>query len=189
MNRAPHLELAKWYWARHLAPGDIAIDATCGNGYDTLFLAKTGSFLFSLDIQKAAVEKTKDLLSKNLKKEERKRVILCCLSHEDLRKLPCPEAPRLIVYNLGYLPGGDKRLTTKTETTLASVASALSILGKQGAISITCYPGHGEGRKEEEAILGLATSLPDCEWEVRHHRWINRPLSPSLLWIARFTHS
>lgn len=186
MQRFPHLDLAKSIWSRHLEVGDAAIDATCGNGHDTLFLAKFGlSSLFALDIQAAAIAKTRELLEEHLEEEELQRVVLCHLSHEDMRKVPIAQPPRLIVYNLGYLPGGDKNLTTQTASTLQSVASALSILGKRGAVSITCYPGHDEGKKEEEALLDFARTLPPHEWEVRHQRWLNRHRSPSLLWIAR----
>lgn len=189
-DRSPHLDLAKLFWKRQLVSGDTAIDATCGNGNDTLFLAKLPlSGLFALDIQPAAIEKTRELLAGHLNEEELKRVALCHMSHEDLRKVPCPIPPSLIVYNLGYLPGGDKSLTTKTESTLESIGSALSILGDAGAISITCYPGHAEGEKEENEILRMAESLPSSLWEVRHHRWMNRARSPSLLWIARLPNS
>jgi hypothetical protein len=184
MFPSPHLKLAKWLWERHLASGDTAIDATCGNGQDTLFLAKLPlSALFALDIQLAGLEKTRKLLAEGLTDEELRRVHLCHMPHDDLRKIPIERAPRLIVYNLGYLPGGDKSITTKTESTLASIGSALAILGNVGAVSITCYPGHDEGKKEEEAVLEMASSLPSARWEVRHHRWLNRRRSPSLLWI------
>ena len=185
MFRSPHLELAKLLWERHLALGDTAIDATCGNGQDTLFLAKLPlSALFALDIQLAGLEKTRKLLAGQLTGEELRRVHLCHMPHDNLRKVPkMPSAPRLIVYNLGYLPGGDKSITTKAESTLASIDSALSILGDAGAVSITCYPGHDEGEKEEDAVLEMASSLPSDRWEVRHHRWLNRHRSPSLLWI------
>jgi hypothetical protein len=185
---SPHLNLGKEYWERHLAPGDTAIDATCGNGHDTLFLAKMPlSALFALDIQPAAIVKTQELLAEHLTDEELRRVSFLNMSHEDLRKVPCPLLPRLIVYNLGYLPGSDKSITTMTESTLASIVSALSILGEGGAISVTCYPGHEEGKKEEDAILEWAASLPSNKWEVRHHRWLNRKRSASLLWISKKT--
>ena len=167
-------------------PGDAAIDATCGNGHDTLFLAKLPlSQIFALDIQPAAIENTRNLLAEHLKEEERKRVSLHQMSHVDLKKVPCREPPRLIVYNLGYLPGSDKSITTMTANTLASIESALKILSETGAVSITCYPGHDEGKKEEEAVLQLTAALSSKMWEIRHHRWLNRQHSPSLLWIAR----
>ena len=185
MTRSPHLDLAKWYWQRQIAPGDTAIDATCGNGHDTLFLAQLPlSFLLALDIQPAAIEKTRSLLALHLNDEELKRVSLREMSHDDLMKIACPP-PKLVVYNLGYLPGGDKSITTKTPSTMTSIASALSILGENGAISITCYPGHEEGKKEEDALLEFAGTLPSNQWEVRHHRWLNRLRSPNLIWIAR----
>jgi SAM-dependent methyltransferase len=184
MNRSPHLKVAKEYWKAHLLPGDTAIDATCGNGHDTLFLAELGlSALFALDIQPAAIEKTRRCLEGRLDAEALKRVFLHLGSHEDLGKLLLPLPPRLIVYNLGYLPGGDKAVTTTTESTLKSVSSALSILGEKGALSITCYPGHAEGEKEEAALFSWASGLSN-DWEVHAHRWINRPRSPSLIWIS-----
>ena len=167
-----HLQLSKWYWKNHLKEGDVAIDATCGNGHDTLFLANLGlSALFSLDIQPVDI---KDLNTNFLQ-----------MSHEDLSLVPTSKPPRLIVYNLGYLPGGDKSITTKTETTLASIQSAMDILAKDGAISITCYPGHEEGMRETKAVLDLVSKLPPKVWAVTHHLRPNRPTSPSLLWIAR----
>jgi len=183
--RSPHLELAKTYWRELLRPGDVAIDATCGNGQDTLFLAKLPlSSLFALDVQKSAIEKTEELLALHLDESERKRVSLHWMSHSNLKRVPSLLSPRLIVYNLGYLPGGDKTATTRTESTLESVASALEILIPGGAVSATCYPGHPEGEREEEALLALAAQLPADRWRVVHHRWLNRLRSPSFLWIA-----
>jgi hypothetical protein len=181
MSRSPHLDLVKNYWKELIHPGDVAIDATCGNGWDTLFLAKLPlSLLFAFDIQSAAIAKTRALLQKELTEEQYKRITLCCASHA---QFPMHLKPRLIVYNLGYLPGGNKELTTCTETTLSSVTSALSILQKNGAISITCYPGHKEGAKEEEALCRFVSLLSPTQWDVHHHRLKKEPQSPSLLWI------
>ncbi len=182
MQRSIHLQLAKVYWKKLLSPGDLAIDATAGNGKDALFLAELGCLLFALDVQATAIEKTQALLRE---KGVLDRATLLCMPHDDLRKVPCPKPPRLVVYNLGYLPGGDKSLTTKTVTTLASIASALKILAPDGALSITCYPGHPEGKREEEALFRWAASLSPDDWAVRIHRQEDRPLAPSLLWIAR----
>src|SRR3989344_2167298 len=183
MRSSPHLKLAKRYWEDLLSVGDVAIDATCGNGHDTLFLAKKPlSYLLAIDIQLAALESAKTLLKTHLSEEEQKRVIFTQASHEKLDQFHLPAPPRLIVYNLGFLPGGDTSVTTKTESTIASISSALSILAPLGAVSITCYPGHEEGKKEEEALLHFARSLSQTEWEVCFHRWINKPpLSPNLL--------
>ena len=186
---SPHLSLAKSYWKAHLKAGDIAIDATCGNGNDTLYLGQLllsdpSSAIFSFDIQPEAIHNTEILLRRHLSPDHFRRVLLHRRSHLELNAIPLPYSPRLIVYNLGYLPGGNKALTTQTETTLESVKLSLELLSDDGALSIMCYPGHEEGAREEKALLSFAEALPSKEWTVCHPRWITRPRSPSLLWIA-----
>jgi hypothetical protein len=189
-GHSPHLTLAKNYWRSHLKAGDIAIDATCGNGNDTLFLSQLllsdpSSAVFSFDIQPEAIHNTEILLRRHLSPDHFRRVLLHRRSHLELNAIPLPYSPRLIVYNLGYLPGGNKALTTKTESTIESVKLSLVLLADDGALSIMCYPGHEEGAKEEKALLSFSESLPSKDWSVCHHRWLNRPRSPSFLWISR----
>jgi len=185
---SPHLQLAKQYWTQHLKPGDAAIDATCGNGHDILFLSQLllnhpESMVIGLDIQSAAIANTDQLLQRSLSSEQLKRVLLHRLSHTEIDTIPLLLPPRLIVYNLGYLPGGDKSITTQTSSSLKSIETSLKMLAPDGALSITCYPGHGEGEKEEKALLSFAESLPSPKWSVCYHKWLNRPRSPSLIWI------
>jgi hypothetical protein len=181
MKFSPHLQMAKEQWKHFLKESDIAIDATCGNGHDTLFLSELCSVI-GLDIQGEAIEKTAQLLE-----EHGKKAILHRISHEKIDELPLPHPPRLIVYNLGYLPGGNKGMTTMVETTLASVKKGLELLAPNGALSITCYPGHDEGLKEEKALEEWASSLAQELWYVSHHKWLNRKRAPSLLWISAIT--
>jgi hypothetical protein len=190
----PHIVLAHNYWQNLLQKGDIAIDATCGNGFDSLFLAKIllekedCGKLFCFDIQEKAIENTKLLLQKNLSENSFHHIHFFQKSHEYLSIVQenFPEKPiRLIVYNLGYLPKGDKTLTTKTDTTLKSLQSALALLSSHGAISITCYPGHEEGAKEEKALLSYLSALKKDFWEICYHQWINKKASPTLLWIKK----
>lgn len=159
------------------------IDATVGNGHDTLFLAQLlagHGQLIGYDIQPAALEQTQKRLE-TLSPLERGVVILKLASHAHFEA----HDVKLIVYNLGYLPGGDKALTTQTNTTLLSLQNGLSILSQDGAISITCYPGHPEGAKEQEALIAFLQELPSNEWTVCHHVWINRPLSPTWILLQR----
>jgi len=188
--RSPHLTLSKTYWAAHLKPGDIAIDATCGNGNDTLFLGQTllsdpESSIFAFDVQPEAVHNTEQLLKKYLSHDHMQRVLLHRRSHLDLSAVPYPYSPRLIVFNLGYLPGGNKAITTKAETTLESVKMGMQLLADDGAISITCYPGHAEGALEEKALLSFVKELPPNRWTVCYHRWVSRPNAPTFLWIQQ----
>ncbi|MGB7979008.1 MAG: class I SAM-dependent methyltransferase [Chlamydiales bacterium] len=177
--RAPHLLLAKNYWKGLLKSSDWAIDSTCGNGYDTLFLAGICSVI-GIDIQRVAVQNTKALLEK-----EGRQALIYCLSHEAIDQIPLPSPPKLIVYNLGYLPGGEKSITTQTESTLSSLDKSLRLLAPGGALSVVCYPGHEEGLREEQAIGEWAARLPYAVGSACHHRWVNRTRAPSLFWIVK----
>ncbi len=188
MKRSVHLQLAQNYWKSFLKKGDIVIDATCGNGFDSIFLAKhiltkTEGFLFLYDIQKQAIANTRYLLENNLEKELLARALFFHKSHEDFEEVDC--SPHLIVYNLGYLPKSDKMTTTTCESTLKSLQKAFAILHARGAVSIMCYPGHEEGEKELAAVEKYLKTLDASKWEVCHHQWLNRKKSPVLFWITR----
>lgn len=174
-NVSPHLALARHYWQGHLQPSDLAIDATCGNGHDTLFLADLCSVV-ALDIQEAALQNTRALLE-----QHNKQAVLHLASHAKIDQIPLPSPPKLIVYNLGYLPRGDKTITTTLESTLESVNKGLSLLAPGGALSITCYPGHDEGMREEK---GLEKWIDGLRASTCHHKWVERPRAPSLIWIC-----
>lgn len=187
-HHSPHLILAQKYWKEHLRAGDVVVDATAGNGHDTLFLSQIvlshpEGKVYSFDIQIEALDKTKNLLLTKLPLDQFDRIILCNQSNETIHEIVSPQAPHLIVYNLGYLPGGDKTITTQTETTLMSIKSCLRLLSPGGALSITCYPGHEEGAREEKAIIEFLSSLSSKEWLVCHHQYLNRPRSPTFIWV------
>jgi SAM-dependent methyltransferase len=183
-----HLLLAQKYWKNLLKPIDNVIDATCGNGKDSLFLKKLicKGKLFCLDIQKKAIENTHILLKKE--NVDFKNIFLIKKSHEDFSYIP--KIPiKLIVYNLGYLPKSDKTITTKTKTTLKSIKNALNLIEKDGGISITCYPGHLEGQKEENALIYFLSTLNSKNLNICYHKWINKKNSPTLIWIKKLISS
>lgn len=144
---------------------DIAVDATLGNGYDTDFLSKNFSKVYSFDIQKCAINTYQ---SKNIN-----NVVLVNNSHEDFSKYINGKVD-CIVYNLGFLPGGDKNITTKCQSTLMSLESSLNIIDKGGLITIALYRGHEEGKKEESAVISFAQNLPKEKYGVMLHSFINR---------------
>jgi len=142
-----------------IAAGDFAIDATAGNGHDTVFLAKavgkTGKVL-AIDIQQLAIHSTAARLeSEGL----RERVTLQQGCHADLTKMAGAQSPRAIVFNLGYLPGGDHGLITRTDKTLKALAVASEILIPGGVLAVVCYPGHDGGDEEAEAVESFITSF------------------------------
>lgn len=185
-----HLDLAHHYWKQLIQSGDTVIDATCGNGHDILLLshltlADGKGHVVGFDIQESAIQKTTDLLRTNLQQEQFDCIQLIHGSHDLFPENIRSSSVRLVVYNLGYLPGGNKQITTRVETTLASVKRARDLLMPGGVISLTCYPGHAEGQVEEKALLELVASWEAKEWSCCHHRWVNRRSAPSLLLIQR----
>jgi hypothetical protein len=175
----PHIATVHALWKEHFKKGMTAIDATAGNGHDTLFLASLakehGGSVHALDIQREALLATQKRLEAHYLESF---VTLHLSCHSSF-----PVKAGLIVYNLGYLPSGDKNLTTKTSTTLSSLKSAIYNLEPSGLITITCYPGHPEGAVEEAALLESLKSLSSKDFCICHHRWINKPAHPSVLII------
>lgn len=173
-----HLDLAHSFWKRLLQPKDTAIDATFGNGHDTRFIQSCipEGKIYAMDIQESAIKNGKENFS---------NIYFFTQSHATFPKDIEKETVSLIVYNLGYLPGGDKSLTTTQESTLKSLQEALLLLKHGGLISITCYPGHPEGAEEEKALLEWSRSLDKHTWGVSYTQWNNRLNAPSLLLIQR----
>ncbi len=185
-----HRDLAHHYWSLCVEKGDTVIDATCGNGKDTLMLAKLAldlsqGSLFALDIQEIAIQKTGQLLEKNLSSDEYQHCHFVQGCHSVFPAEIKAETVKLVVYNLGYLPGGSDPLTTQFETTLTSIQKAMALVMWGGVISITCYPGHPEGKVEEDGILAFVAGLDPVEWSCCHHRWLNRRAAPSLFLLQK----
>lgn len=176
-----HIDLAHAYWERILEPGDWAIDATCGNGHDTLFLANHPHVegVIALDIQPAAIQSAKERVLHSSK------VHFFEQSHETFPTITTLHPIRLIVYNLGYLPKGNKAITTEVSSTLTSLRRALSLLSQGGLISLTCYPGHEEGKRELLAIEKFLHSLPMLEWDILKHTKPNKPIAPVLIVLKK----
>lgn len=176
------IKTAHRYWKEIVEPSDTVIDATLGNGKDALFLAPLCKTLIGIDIQQAAIASSKTILPFD-------NIQFILGSHAEFPGFIVPGSVKLIVYNLGYLPRGDKSVVTKTETTLQSLKNAQDLVMPGGMISITCYSGHEEGAKEEAAVLAFASSLNPEEWCTSQHRWLNRSRCPSLVLLAKGTRS
>lgn len=176
--------LAHELWRHLVLPHDLVIDATAGNGRDTLMLAQlvTEGKVIAFDIQEEAIMKTHQRLKEA---DLLHRVELYTQSHETFPLVLNIQSIRLIVYNLGYLPGSDKQIKTNATTSLLSLKAALPLIMPGGAISMTFYPGHNEGQEEQKILLNFVKELPPSEWMVTHIDWHNRSCAPSLLWIIR----
>ena len=89
-----------------------------------------------------------------------------------------------ICYNLGYLPGGNKNITTLAETSLKSIQLSLNLLSSNGIMAIAIYRGHNEGKEEENCILQYLRNLPKNKFGVMIHECINRSNTSPLLVIV-----
>lgn len=152
-------ELLHLLMKSEIAAGDFAIDATAGNGHDTVFLAQavgeTGKVL-AIDIQPKAIEST----TARLEREGlRDRVILRLGCHTELAGFAGGKRPSAVIFNLGYLPGGDHSVITRPENTLKALDAAAEILRPGGVFAVTCYPGHDGGDEEAAAAESFIASL------------------------------
>ncbi len=173
-----------FFIARSVRPGDTVVDATAGNGGDTVFLAGLvgpAGRVHAFDIQKTALDRA----GKRLKEEGlEERVRLHLASHARMAEY-IDRPVQGIMFNLGYLPGGDKEVITRPRETLGALASGLSLLGPGGLISITTYPGHPGGEEEEQGVAGWCAGLEPRRYTVFHLQVLNRLKPPPGLWLIR----
>eukprot|EP00752_Nemacystus_decipiens_P001247 g1246.t1 len=188
---ASHSHMAHLLWRQVAGPGDTVIDCTAGNGHDSLELAKTialkdglGS-LYIMDVQERALDATRERLRSELGEMALKRSTLINGNFRDMPPELEPMSVQLVVYNLGWLPGGDKSITTKLEDTLESIKAAKGLVNHGGMISVMLYRGHAEGKRESEAVREYAAGLAHSQWRVFVHERINRPDAPELLTVYR----
>ncbi|MFW6284820.1 MAG: class I SAM-dependent methyltransferase [Bacillota bacterium] len=165
---------------RVLDQSDTAIDATAGNGHDTLFLAQTVKHVHALDIQDDALKRTKERLDANTIRN----VTLHRLGHEHLITLDTPP-PKAIIFNLGYLPGGDRAITTKRLTSLEAIKQAIKMVLPSGMVAITLYPGHPEGKEEAKLIESYLRTLSAKSFTVLKYQIINTDHSPFSLIVQK----
>jgi len=164
MNRSrPLTTLVHELLAGALQPGDLAVDATAGNGHDTLYLAQQvspGGSVYAFDVQNRALDATAGkLYAAGL----RDLVSLCRTGHQNmLHRIPAAWLGRVtaITFNLGYLPGSDKQVTTGAGSTLAALEQSLALLKPGGVLSVLAYRGHAGGSDEAEAVQ---------DWLTAHH--------------------
>jgi hypothetical protein len=162
MQRISLVEIAHQRVAEVLTPGGIAIDATLGNGYDSVFLAgcvgQTGQ-VYGFDIQQQALNNTRQRLQE-AGLEECAHLFLACHSLL-LDFLPVAKRGQIqaIMFNLGYLPGADKTVITQEQTTVKALAAATELLAAPGVLTILAYPGHQGGEQELNAVNDFCTYL------------------------------
>lgn len=168
-----------------LRPGDIAIDATCGNGHDTRFMAElvgpTGEVL-ALDIQEKALQRTAEELARfpqvRYHNADHSEMLFDWYDRWDF--------VGAVMFNLGYLPGGDKSITTQPRTTVQGIRMALALLRFGGILTVIAYPGHAGGAEETEAVAKLLSELSPTEFTLQETRGEHdKPTSPRLFVVRK----
>ena len=176
------LDLHKKFILEHLKEGDIAVDFTMGNGHDTEFLSKTvgeSGHVYAFDIQESAVESTR----KNLEASGcPNNYTLIHDSHHNVKNY-VKEPIKAGMFNLGYLPGGDKSITTMRATTLPAIEAAIDLLGKDAILLIAVYPGHPEGDAEGKEITEYLSTLSRFKVCCTKVQIVNSATSPYFMMI------
>lgn len=173
------VEFSHWLMKRFLPEKAAVIDATAGRGKDTLFLSRllgNDSRIWAFDIQQKAVELTrKKLKEKGL---VHSGITVINDGHENIKDYVDRQIDGAI-FNLGYLPGENKDIITRPDTTLTAIRSCLSILKSKGLIVIVIYTGHPGGKDEKMEIINFSSALNCNQYNVLHYHFINQEKPPA----------
>lgn len=179
---AAHL-LAK----RAVTPGGLAIDATVGNGHDTLFLAQAvgpQGRVVGFDIQEEALDETRRRVRAEAPDASLR---LVHAGHETMENhLSESDFGTVdgVMFNLGYLPGGDHAVTTAPETTRQALDTSVDVIRPGGVITVVAYTGHDGGEAEARAVESWASALPDDAFRALSYHFVNQTSDPPRLYAV-----
>ena len=173
-------EVNKIFLDKIVQKGDIVIDATMGNGYDTIYLGNLvgeNGKVYAFDVQEEAIKSTKKKVERDNMTD---RVELILDGHQNLDKY-VKEEVSCVVFNLGYLPRAKHVVITKPDTTLEAIKKSLKLLKPNGIISIAAYIGHEGGLEEKNYICEYLDNLNQNEFNVLHMQFTNQINNPPQL--------
>ncbi|AND84913.1 methyltransferase domain-containing protein [Clostridium tyrobutyricum] len=176
------VNIAKDICRKKINKGDIVVDATMGNGNDTLFLSELvgdSGKVYAFDIQQTALKNTYEKISKN---GILQHVKLINDSHENM-DMYINDKVKLVIFNLGYLPKGDHSITTTADTTLLGLKKALDLIEANGIVILVVYYGHEEGNHERDALEDYIKNLNQRTYNVVKLCFANQVNSPPMLII------
>lgn len=178
-------KLAVFVVQEYLKDGAFAIDATCGNGNDTIALSRMvgpSGRVLAMDVQGEALKTTEE----RLREQGIGNVELVRDSFVRMEAYCREQEPSAVIFNLGYLPGGDHEITTTAEVTLEGLRAALRILRPGGIAAVTMYSGHPAGEEEKQSVLAFAEALPKREYHAAYVQMLNQKgHPPEILWITK----
>lgn len=178
-----NFQITQWcarFIKEQVAPGDLCIDATMGNGNDTLLLSTLcgeNGHVLAFDIQEQALVNTRERLQK-AGAPDNYRLLL--KSHTQMAQYAEEGSVSCITFNLGYLPGGDHTKATRSTTSIEALTQGLSLLRKGGLISLCIYSGGDSGFEERDAVLDWLAGLDPHRYLVIQSEYYNRPNNPPI---------
>ena len=179
------LELAHKLVGDQLQPGSTVVDATLGNGHDALFLAGcVGSEgkLYGFDIQQEALDITHRRLNEAAINPSSYELI--GQSHSEMARHISSKV-QAVMFNLGYLPGGNKEIVTHKHFTTEAISSALALLSAGGILTVMCYPGHPGGAEEADLVMSKLDALDAHDYLVTCYRRAQSSVSAPFLCVVR----
>ncbi|HFI0796390.1 TPA: class I SAM-dependent methyltransferase [Streptococcus suis] len=169
------LHMAHAFLAEILTDQDLAVDATMGNGHDTLFLAQRAGKVVAFDIQEQALTTT----AEKLEKAGLTNAQLVLTGHENLDQYV--DECKAAIFNLGYLPSADKSVITLPATTLQAIEKVLDRLVVGGRLAIMIYYGHEGGALEKDAVLDFISQLDQTVFTAMLYKPLNQVNTPPFL--------
>lgn len=176
-------QITEWchhFVREHVKEGDCCIDATAGNGNDTQVLCELvgeRGRVIAFDVQEQAITNTRQRLETNGLIE---RATLVLESHERMAEYAEADSVSCIMFNFGYLPGGDHNQATKKESSIRAIHEGLRLLKKGGMMSLCIYSGGDSGFEEKDAILAELKQLDRRAYLVIVSEYYNRPNNPPI---------
>ncbi|CRK84484.1 class I SAM-dependent methyltransferase [Neobacillus massiliamazoniensis] len=178
------LPFAKSLLEKAISNGDMVVDATLGNGHDTIFLAELvgeNGRVYGFDVQEEAILSSRERLMENGLLE---RVTLIHSGHENIyNQIPSIHHGKITgaIFNLGYLPGSNKTIVTKPETTIAAITQLLEIMAPEGIIVVVIYHGHPDGTLERDSVVHYCQQLDQKSAHVLQYQFINQQNHPPFI--------
>lgn len=187
MSIPPILDFAHQLVHRTVEPGEVVVDATVGTGQDTVSLAEqvgpTGRVV-GFDVQAEAIRQTRHRVEEEIPAAN---LELFQAGHETMAshlEATVHGEVAAVMFNLGYLPGGDSSITTEPETTRHALEAAAELLRPGGVMTIVAYTGHEGGDEEATAVADWAAALSTTAFLVLSYRFVNQNNDPPRLYAV-----
>lgn len=168
------IQFAQQAVASKLKSGAKVLDATAGNGKDTLYFAQkvgAGGRVYAFDIQTQALANCQALLQRHQLADRVKLIAACHANIDQHLATPIDGA----IFNFGYLPGGDKQITTLANSSLLAIEQTLNLLKADAIAALVIYSKHAAGKIEQRAIEAYLAGLSQQRFNVLRYQFANRP--------------